>query len=99
MKVDIADKRYTIGLFDTAGQAELLDHRKNVYPRTDVLLICFSVVGPTSYENIKSQWMPEIKEYCAKAPFILVGTQIDLRKDDTTLAKLGRATFCNSSTL
>ena len=96
MKVDIADKRYTIALFDTAGQEEFQDHRKNVYPHTDVLLICFSVVGPTSYENIKSQWMAEINENCANAPFILVGTQIDLRKDDTTLAKLGRDTFCNS---
>ena len=27
------------------------------------------------------QWVPEIKHHCKKTPFLLVGTQIDLRDD------------------
>lgn len=32
--------------------------------------------------------MPEVTHYCPKTPYILVGTQIDLRDDPTTLARL-----------
>ena len=39
--------------------------------------------------TIKSfQWAPEVVHYSPKTPFILVGTQIDLRDDPDTLRKL-----------
>ena len=31
------------------------------YPQTDVFLICFAVVSPSSYDNINQRWLPEIK--------------------------------------
>lgn len=34
------------------------------------------------------QWVPEITHHCQKTPFLLVGTQIDLRDDGTTVEKL-----------
>ena len=35
--------------------------------------------------------MPEITHHCPKTPFLLVGTQIDLRDDASTLEKLSKA--------
>ncbi|MEE6474175.1 hypothetical protein FKM82_010300 [Ascaphus truei] len=58
------------------------------YPMTDVFLICFSVVNPASFQNVREEWVPELKEYAPNVPFLLVGTQIDLRDDPKTLAKL-----------
>jgi Ras-related C3 botulinum toxin substrate 1 len=29
------------------------------YPQTDIFLVCFSVVSPASFENIKTKWLPE----------------------------------------
>uniref|UniRef100_G1ND39 Ras homolog family member Q n=5 Tax=Neognathae TaxID=8825 RepID=G1ND39_MELGA len=43
---------------------------------TDVFLICFSVVNPASFQNVKEEWVPELKEYAPNVPFLLVGTQI-----------------------
>ncbi len=40
-------------LWDTAGQEEYKRLRALSYPDTDVFLICFSVVNPSSYENVK----------------------------------------------
>lgn len=63
------------------------------YPDTDVFLICFSVVNPTSFRNIKSKWLPEIQHYLNASrnnPFILVGTQCDLRNDVSVLVELAR---------
>jgi len=41
--------------------------------QTDVFLICFSVVSPSSFENINTKWYPEIKHHCPDAVLILVG--------------------------
>lgn len=36
------------------------------------------------------QWVPEITHHCPKTPFLLVGTQIDLRDDAGTIEKLSK---------
>lgn len=36
------------------------------------------------------QWVPEIAHHCQRTPFLLVGTQIDLRDDQITLEKLAK---------
>jgi len=46
---------------DTAGQEEYSRLRALSYPETDVFLLCFSVVSPASFDNIKTKWYPEIR--------------------------------------
>ncbi|XP_023801180.1 rho-related GTP-binding protein RhoJ-like [Cyanistes caeruleus] len=58
------------------------------YPNTDVFLICFSVVNPASYHNVQEEWVPELKVCMPNVPYVLIGTQIDLRDDPKTLARL-----------
>ena len=36
------------------------------------------------------QWVPEITHHCPKTPFLLVGTQVDLRDDAGTIEKLSK---------
>uniref|UniRef100_A0AAQ4PMM8 Ras homolog family member Q n=2 Tax=Gasterosteus aculeatus aculeatus TaxID=481459 RepID=A0AAQ4PMM8_GASAC len=55
---------------------------------TDVFLICFSVVNPASFQNVREEWEPELQEYAPSVPYLLIGTQIDLRDDPKTIAKL-----------
>ncbi|PAA60364.1 hypothetical protein BOX15_Mlig011286g1 [Macrostomum lignano] len=88
--VMIGGEPYTLGLFDTAGQEDYDRLRPLSYPATDVFLVCFSVVNPASYENVKEKWVPEIMHHCPKVPFILVGTQMDLRTDQTMVEKLAK---------
>ncbi|KAI6197215.1 Cell division control protein 42-like protein [Aphelenchoides besseyi] len=88
--VMIGGEPYTLGLFDTAGQEDYDRLRPLSYPQTDVFLVCFSVVAPASFENVKEKWVPEIAHHCAKTPFLLVGTQIDLRDDITIVEKLAK---------
>jgi small GTP-binding protein len=58
------------------------------YPNTDVLLVCFSIISPTSFENARSYWYPEIQHHCPGTPFILVGTKSDLRGDQAIISQL-----------
>ena len=88
--VMIGGEPYTLGLFDTAGQEDYDRLRPLSYPQTDVFLVCFSVVAPASFENVKEKWVPEIAHHCSKTPFLLVGTQIDLRDDPSYIEKLAK---------
>ncbi|CAG5123966.1 unnamed protein product [Candidula unifasciata] len=86
--VTIKETPYQLGLFDTAGQEEYLSLRILSYPETSIFLVCFSVVMPESLKHVESKWVPEILHSVPHAPFILVGTQCDLRDDETTKLKL-----------
>ena len=59
------------------------------YPNTDVFLVCFSIINPDSYDNVREKWVPEIQKHCGYAPFLLIGTQIDLRTDPDVITNLG----------
>eukprot|EP01092_Planopodium_desertum_P012340 TRINITY_DN57_c0_g1_i10.p1 TRINITY_DN57_c0_g1~~TRINITY_DN57_c0_g1_i10.p1 ORF type:complete len:204 (-),score=56.85 TRINITY_DN57_c0_g1_i10:15-599(-) len=87
--VMVDGKPINLGLWDTAGQEDYDRLRPLSYPQTDVFLICFSIISPASYENVRAKWYPEIKHHMPKSPILLVGTKMDLREDPDTLAKLG----------
>jgi small GTP-binding protein len=81
-------KAVNLGLWDTAGQEDYDRLRPLSYPQTDVFLICFSIVGPPSFENVTTKWYPEVQHHCPTTPIILVGTKLDLRTDPETLERL-----------
>merc|ERR1712083_36200 len=54
-------------------------------------LVCFSIISRSSYENVKTKWIPE-------APFLLVGTKTDLRNDQDVTQKVGQVLQANDGT-
>jgi small GTP-binding protein len=77
--VMVEDQQINLQLWDTAGQEDYKKLRPLSYPQTDVFVICFSLVSPTSLENVQTMWVPEVKEHCPTTPYILVGMKSDLR--------------------
>eukprot|EP01103_Thecamoeba_quadrilineata_P014082 TRINITY_DN4088_c0_g1_i1.p1 TRINITY_DN4088_c0_g1~~TRINITY_DN4088_c0_g1_i1.p1 ORF type:complete len:202 (+),score=28.45 TRINITY_DN4088_c0_g1_i1:23-628(+) len=86
--VEVDGNHINFALWDTAGQEEYSRLRALSYPETDIFLLCFSVVSPPSFENIRTKWYPEIQHHCPEAKKILVGTKIDLRNDKKVLEEL-----------
>ena len=86
--VHIDGQPLTLELCDTPGQDDFDTLRPLVYPGTDVFLLCFSVVMPSTFQNVKEKWIPEIRGQSKKTPIVLIGTQADLREDAKTLVGL-----------
>jgi len=76
-------------LWDTAGQEDYETIRTTTcFPNTHIFIVCFSVVHPDSFHNVKQKWLEELKKAAPDTPFILVGTKADLREDEETIKKL-----------
>jgi len=86
--VMVDGKPVNLGLWDTAGQEDYDRLRPLSYPQTDVFLVCFSIISPHSFENVKSKWWPEIQHHAPGVPVVLVGTKTDLRNDSAMAAQL-----------
>uniref|UniRef100_A0A8C0AI29 Ras homolog family member U n=1 Tax=Bos mutus grunniens TaxID=30521 RepID=A0A8C0AI29_BOSMU len=88
--VSVDGRPVKLQLCDTAGQDEFDKLRPLCYTNADIFLLCFSVVGPSSFQNVSEKWVPEIRGHCPKAPIVLVGTQSDLREDVKVLIELDK---------
>uniref|UniRef100_F6PNI9 Uncharacterized protein n=2 Tax=Ciona intestinalis TaxID=7719 RepID=F6PNI9_CIOIN len=86
--VMVDGRMINLGLWDTAGQEDYDRLRPLSYPQTDVFLICFSLVSPTSLQNVGAKWFPEISHHAPGTAIVLVGTKCDLREDPETLKAL-----------
>jgi small GTP-binding protein len=83
----IDDKPVHITLWDTAGQEEYTNIRPLSYPDTNVFLVCFSVEAQSSFDNIASKWLPELKKHEPDTPFVIVGTKCDIRDNPDIVAE------------
>lgn len=85
-KLPIQGEEYNVGLFDTAGQEDY-DHMRHLsFENADIFLICYSVVNPSSFANVKDKWVQDLRNHyneinAKMPPFIIVGTQLDMRND------------------
>lgn len=84
----IRGRVFMFGLWDTAGQEDYDRLRPLSYPDTDCFLVCFSVVKPASFMNVRDKWIPEINHHCPNTPCLIVGLMTDLRNDRTEIERL-----------
>ena len=71
--IEVDGKQVELALWDTAGEKNYDRVRPLSYPDSDVILICFSIDSPSSLDNVRERWVPEVKQFCPNIPIILVG--------------------------
>jgi len=79
VRLTVADKPITFQLIDTAGQEQFNVIRRLSYHQSNIFLVCFNLIDPVSFQNVKERWIPELKEHAPKVPFLLVGLKSDGR--------------------
>eukprot|EP00760_Papus_ankaliazontas_P035845 PhM_4_TR8049/c0_g1_i1/m.106645/K04392/RAC1; Ras-related C3 botulinum toxin substrate 1 len=83
-------KTVRLCLWDTSGQEEFERMRAMSYHQANVFLVCAAVDNPTSFQNLRSKWIPELKKnYEASGsplpPILIVGTKGDRRQEPGTM--------------
>ena len=87
-RIKVDDKEITLYIWDTAGHEEYTKLRLLSYPRTDVFIICYSIIDPKTFDLIPDKWYSEVHRNVPEARCILVGTKKDLVNDQNVLRKL-----------
>eukprot|EP00053_Salpingoeca_punica_P009580 m.85794 g.85794 ORF g.85794 m.85794 type:complete len:195 (+) comp15072_c0_seq3:555-1139(+) len=86
--IEVDDMKVELALWDTAGQEDYAHIRPLSYQDSHVFLICFSVENRDSFENVATKWVPEMKNFCPRVPYVVVGCKTDLRSDEELALKL-----------
>ncbi|XP_054614055.1 rho-related GTP-binding protein RhoF [Dunckerocampus dactyliophorus] len=86
--VVLRGKEVKLNLYDTAGQEDYDRLRPLSYQEAHLILVCFDVTNPTSFDNVTIKWNPEVKHFCPNIPVILIGCKTDLRKDKESIRRL-----------
>ncbi|XP_010744408.3 rho-related GTP-binding protein RhoF [Larimichthys crocea] len=86
--ISLGGKEIKLNLYDTAGQDDYDRLRPLSYQEANLVLVCFDVTNPTSFENVLIKWFPEVRHFCRDVPVILIGCKTDLRKDKECARKL-----------
>lgn len=86
--VSVGTRLVHFDICDTGGKEQFSPLHSLCIPYSDVILLCFSVVNPQSFQNAITYWLSRARRSNAKIPIILVGTQMDLRSDLKTLLLL-----------
>lgn len=68
-----------LGLWDTAGSDDYDRLRPLSYPEADVVIIAFSVIRESTFDNVQARWLPELREHIPDVPMLLSGFKSDLR--------------------
>ena len=82
------DREVNLNLWDTAEKSAYDGLRLLSCPRSDVILICFSLTSPASFENVKAKWYPEVHHHIPNVPILVVGTKSDLLEDMEVISRL-----------
>ncbi|XP_035812845.2 rho-related GTP-binding protein RhoF-like isoform X2 [Amphiprion ocellaris] len=81
-------QQFQLNISDCSGTEDFDRLRPMSYRNVDVVLICYDVMSPATFENVFHRWYPEVQHFCARVPIILVGCKTDLRSDKFLEEKL-----------
>ena len=72
-----------LDLWDTAGQEKYRAIGRHFYRESHIVCLVYDITNEQSFENVKSIWYPELKEYGEKLKIIgLVGNKNDRYLDE-----------------
>lgn len=79
---------YNLGIWTPNCNEDYDRRRPSNYTQTDVVILTYSVVNHASFENIRTKWLPEIRQHLPNVAIVLAATKTDLRNDPATLQRL-----------
>ncbi|KAI1342153.1 ras family-domain-containing protein [Xylariaceae sp. FL0016] len=78
-KTEVDGREVEIELWDTCGDIKENQLQLLSYLAWDAVFLCFPINIMRSFNNAKTKWMGEIRQYCRGCPVFLLGLKTDLR--------------------
>ena len=94
---DIMGAKIELVVVEVAGRIDYASFRRCAYHKMDVVILCYSADSPNSLNAIKNKWLPELKKFAPKVPYILVGTKTDVREERVCEVELVKNSLKNST--
>ncbi|OWF50815.1 ras-like GTP-binding protein RhoL [Mizuhopecten yessoensis] len=85
-----AGDQYSITITDSAGEHEGSDVRRMSYCKSDVILLCYSVLDRESYDSLRTHWSREVGSLAKRCPVLVVALQTDKRTTKHVTTEEGR---------
>lgn len=85
--VTIDEEPVNVGYWDTAGGEDYSRLRPLGYPGTNIFLVCYSIDRRCSFENIATEWAPEIRHHNGDVPILLAGLKSDLQDKEGSVTE------------
>lgn len=77
--ITVDRENFVLTFWDTVCGADFQKLRPLEYEGTDIFLVFFDIANPSSFQNISTVWVPEVRHYMPMTPILVVGNKIDLR--------------------
>ena len=74
-------EKINLVVVDISGRDDFEPLRRRAYHKMDAAIICYPVDSTDSFERVHSFWVPELRRFAPKAPFVVVGTKRDIRDE------------------
>lgn len=69
-------------MWDTSAAQDYDRLRPLLYSQTNVMIVAYSVVSPSSFDSVRTKWVPEIRTSNPDIPILLAGLKTDLRSQE-----------------
>ncbi|KAF2468514.1 GTP-binding protein rho3 precursor [Lindgomyces ingoldianus] len=86
--VDVEGVKVELVTWDNTGMDGYEKLRRLSYEDAHVVLVCFDINTPDSFDNVSTFWSKEVDTYFKNVPKILVGCKADLRENPASIKQL-----------
>lgn len=82
------DEGYKLSICDVGGEYVTDSTAMQLaLSSAEVILVCFAIDNPASFDNVEQKWIKEARYYCPDSPIVLVGLKSDLRNLKKSIRK------------
>ena len=90
-RIERNGQKIRLDLWDTAGEEKYRAIGRHFYKESYIVCLVYDITNKDSFENLKSIWYPELKEYGEEYKIIaLIGNKLDLYLDEKVSEEEGK---------
>ena len=89
-EIELSDKKVKLMIWDMSGDERYREMNEPHFKAAKGALICYDITDASTFENVKTKWVPELKELMGEdLKIALIGLKSDLESKRTVTTEQG----------